>query len=96
MNLTERQIVRKLGLKPDEGSHINCHKSWYLDEYTILIMLKEPFADGNRFEIKFEDSREGRYLSINTLYELSEACSILQIDLPNAILYEKAYCRKKR
>jgi len=85
-----------MGLKFYSSSLPNCSRSWYLDEYTILVKLKFPDEDCNNFDVRFIDSKEGRYLSINTNYQLIEICFVLQIDLPNSLLYEKTFIRKRK
>ena len=96
MNLSERYIERKMGLKFYSSSLPNCLRSWSLDEYTILVRLDFVCEDGNNFEVRFIDSKENRYLPINTNYQLIEICCVLLIDLPNSLLYEKTFIRERK
>ena len=96
MILTERYIERNLGLKFYSASLPNCSRSWSIDKYTILVNLLSPDKDGNMFDVRFLDSKEGRFLSINTNYQLIEIYCVLQIDLPKTLLYEKTFVRERK
>ena len=94
--LTERYIERNLGLKFYSASLPNCSRSWNIDRYTILVKLNIPDIEGNRFDVRFLDSKEGRFLTINTNYQLIEIYCVLQIDLPKTLLYEKTFIRERK